>query len=297
MGSFKFALFKAVGCVLLAMASRLVLPASAMGSDGCRAAQPLTSGTYNVTLNGTVREFIVRVPPTYRPYKPHRVVIALHWFGGTMRDVEAVSTRFGNGSYYGLHAIAGASTIFISPQGLSNAWFNANGDDMAFMDAIVATTDNQLCVDTTQRFVVGFSFGGSMAYAIANARGAQFRAVAVLSGTDFTPWPADIKTLPVAFFVAHGVSDPANPITKGRLMRDRFVEVNGCENQTALEPAVSSASHIKTEYRRCSSGHPVTYVAFDGVHQYSPLDANAKTSWLPSEVWNFFRSAPPSCKA
>jgi poly(3-hydroxybutyrate) depolymerase len=297
MGSLKFSIVKAIGCLLLATASLLALPASAMGSPGCQLTHPLASGTYNITVNGTVREFIVRVPPTYTPSKPHRVVIALHWFGGTMRDVEAASTKYGNGSYYGLQALIGNTTIFISPQGLDNGWYNTNGDDMAFMDAIVATADSQLCVDTTQRFVLGFSFGGSMTYAIANARGGLFRAAAVLSGTVFSPWPADIKTLPVAFFVVHGVSDPGNTIDKGRLMRDRFVEVNGCEKQTALEPAVGSASHIKTEYRRCSNGHPVTYVAFDGVHEYSPLDANAKTSWLPSEIWNFFRSAPPPCRA
>jgi len=140
-------------------------------------------------------------------------------------------------------------------------------------------------VDQDQRFVLGFSFGGSMTNAVANSgRGTTFKAAAVLSGTDFTT--AIGEPVPIGFLVSHGVSDPGNLISKGRSMRDVFVEVNGCTNQTAQEPAVGSHSHIKTAYANCTK--PVTFIAFDGVHEYSPVDAGASSSWVGGELWNFF---------
>jgi len=263
------------------------LQAAATPSTGCGNTANVSSGTYSSTIDGVEREYIVRVPEGYNSSVPYPFIIAYHWYGGTAYNVTQDSTKYGNGSYYGLVDYANESAIFVAPQGLSNGWMNTNDSDIAFTDAIVQTIDDVLCVDTDQRFVVGFSFGGSMVNAIANSgRGTTFHSAAVLSGTIFTPWTGE--AVPIGFFVSHGVSDPGvnNPISMGRAMRDVFVEVNGCTNQTALEPAAGSESHIKTEYQNCSK--PVTFVAFDGVHQYSPLDAGATTSWVPEAVWNFF---------
>ncbi|KAK1934146.1 Feruloyl esterase C [Phytophthora citrophthora] len=256
-----------------------------MKSSGCGKTASITSGTYTTTISGTEREYIVRVPEGYDPAVPHPFIITYHWFGATAYNVTQDSSKYGNGSYYGLVDLASESTIFVSPQGLDNGWSNVNDDDMTFTDTIVQTIDGGLCVDTEQRFVVGFSFGGSMTNAVAKSgRGTTFKAAAVLSGTDYTT--AMGEPVPIAFLVSHGVSDPGNLISKGRSMRDVFLEVNGCSNQTALEPVTGSKSHIKTTYENCSK--PVTFIAFDGVHEYSPVDAGASSSWVPGELWNFF---------
>ncbi|KAL4109844.1 hypothetical protein PRIC1_001539 [Phytophthora ramorum] len=254
-------------------------------SSGCGKTPDITSGTYTTAINGTEREYIVRVPEDYDSNVPYPFIIAYHWFGATAFNATQNSSRYGNGSYYGLLSYANESAIFVAPQGLDNGWSNVNDDDMTFTDSLVQTIDNGLCVDTEQRFVVGFSFGGSMTNAIANSgRGSTFKAAAVLSGTDYTT--AVGEPVPIGFLVIHGVSDPGNLISKGRSMRDVFVKVNGCTNQTALEPAAGSKSHIKTSYANCSK--PVTFIPFDGVHEYSPVDAGASSSWVPGEIWSFF---------
>ncbi|GMF18703.1 unnamed protein product [Phytophthora fragariaefolia] len=233
-------------------------------SAGCNNNASIASGTYTTTVNGTEREYIVRVPQDYDPSVAYPFIIAYHWYGGSAYNVTQDSSKYGNDSYYGLVSLANESAIFVAPQGLNVGWWNTNDDDMTFTDTIVETIDEGLCVDQDQRFVVGFSFGGSMTNAIANSgRGTTFKAAAVLSGTDYTT--AIGEPVPIGFFVAHGVSDPGNLISKGRSMRDVFVEVNGCTNQTAPEPAPGSGSHIKTSYANCSK--PVTFIAFDGVHQ------------------------------
>ncbi|TMW63307.1 hypothetical protein Poli38472_002248 [Pythium oligandrum] len=283
--------------LLAVLTGLLVTQASASTrSAGCSKPASITSGTYNVTIDGIPRQYTVRVPEGYRHTKANKVVLSLHWFGGTVQDLITGANKYGNGSYYGLVPYGGDSTIFVAPQGIDNGWMNANGDDLSLIDRIIEAVDNGLCVDTTKRYAVGFSFGGSMAYAIANTRGKTFRAVAILSGNDFTPFAG--ATVPVSVYVQHGVSDPGvnNPITQGRSMRDHFLQVNGCESKTAKEPAAGSGTHIKTEYKMCSSGKVVTYVAFDGVHQYSPMDAGSATSWVPSEIWKFFTSSPRLCE-
>ncbi|KAG6579894.1 Feruloyl esterase [Phytophthora cinnamomi] len=253
-------------------------------SLGCGNAANITSGTYTTTVNGTEREYILRVPEGYDPTVPYPVIITYHWYGGTTYNVTQDSSTHGNGSYYGLLSYANESAIFVAPEGLNYGWWNTNDDDMTSTDSIVQTID-ELCVDQEQRFVVGFSFGGSMTNAIAKSgRGTTFKAAAVLSGTDYTT--AIGEPVPIGFFVSHGVSDPANPISKGRSVRDVFVEVNGCTGQTAPDPAGGSGSYIKTSYANCSK--PVTFIAFDGVHQYSPVDSGASSSWLPGELWRFF---------
>ncbi|KJK43006.1 poly(3-hydroxybutyrate) depolymerase, partial [Lentzea aerocolonigenes] len=90
-----------------------------------------------------------------------------------------------NWSYYGLRKLADQAsngTIFVAPQGNGNGWANPGGQDLTFIDDLVRLLDNSLCVDTSQRFAGGFSYGGGMSYAIACARANVFRAVVVYSG-------------------------------------------------------------------------------------------------------------------
>ena len=74
------------------------------------------------------------------------------------------------------------STIFVAPQGIDNGWANTNGQDLTFVDDMVRQIENGLCVDTTQLFAMGFSYGGGDELRLACARATVFRAVVVYSG-------------------------------------------------------------------------------------------------------------------
>src|SRR5690606_26127758 len=149
--------------------------------------------------------------------------------------------------------------------------------------------ENDLCVDTTQLFSVGFSYGGAMSYALACARPTVFRAVAAIAA------PGAISgcsggTQPFAYMGIHGVSDN---IQSGRNLRDTFVRNNGCTPQNAPEPASGSRTHIITTYAGCRAGYPVVWAAFDGGHQQGPVDGctgceSGAASWVKHEVWDFF---------
>jgi len=265
------------------------------GTAGCGRAPTLTNGTHTIQSGGKNRSFILSIPDNYDNTRPYRLVFGLHWLGGTAEQVAGGGSDGDVYAHYGLRRLANNSTIFVAPQGLNNGWGNSGGEDVTFVDDMNRLIDNALCVDTTQRFALGFSYGGAMSYALACARPNVFRAVAAIAA------PGGISgcsggTQPFAYMGIHGVSDN---IGAGRGLRDRFVRNNGCTPQNPPEPAAGSRTHITTAYSGCREGYPVVWAAFDGGHQQGPVDGCAgcesgARSWVKGEVWRFFTGTDPN---
>ncbi|WP_308440205.1 cellulose binding domain-containing protein [Asanoa siamensis] len=193
-------------------------------------------------------------------------------------------------SYYGLQRLADNSAIFVAPQGLNNGWANSGGEDVTLVDDIIRQIEATLCVDTTQRFATGFSYGGAMSYSLACSRSTVFRAVAVQSAGVLSGCAGG--TQPIAYLGIHGIRDGVLSISGGRGLRDRFVTANGCAPQSPREPGQSSLTHVGTDYTGCSAGRPVRWVAFDEGHIAAPQDGatgdSGTRTWVPGEVWRFF---------
>ncbi len=247
---------------------------------GCGKVAGLTTGQYTITSGGTARTYRLDVPATYDRNHTYRLVVGLHWWHGTSSDVV-------NQGYYGLKPLAADSTIFVAPQGIDNAWPNSGGADVAFIDDVLRTLESALCIDTTQVFATGFSYGGGMSNALACARADVFRGVAVLSGAQLSGCSGG--TRPIAYLGSHGVSDTVLNISQGRALRDRALQTNGCQAKQAPEPAAGSGTHIRTEYT-CRDGYPVVWLASDAGHQWDVRDGGQQQSWVPAEVWRFFTS-------
>ncbi|MFD8382305.1 ricin-type beta-trefoil lectin domain protein [Streptomyces sp. NPDC059679] len=270
---------------------------------GCGKAPTLTSGTHTIQSGGQTRSYILRVPAGYDINHPYRLIFGFHWRGGTANDVDSGGTDGYNWSYYGLRRLAdnaNNSTIFVAPQGIGNGWANSGGQDVAFVDAMVSQIESGLCVDTTQLFSAGFSYGGAMSYALACSRATVFRAVAVYSGANLSG--CNGGTQPIAYMGLHGIRDNVLPISSGRELRDTFVRTNGCTQQNPPEPAYGSLTHIITTYSGCRSGYPVVWAAFDGAgHDPGPIDGSTGDgwrTWTSAAVWQFFTQfgsdSPPS---
>jgi poly(3-hydroxybutyrate) depolymerase len=262
---------------------------TAMRSAGCGRTPTLTSGNRTIQSGGQSRSYILRIPANYDNDHAYRLVIGYHWRGGTMQDVDGGGTTGAAWSYYGLRAQADDSTIFIAPQGIGNGWSNSGGADVTLTDDMLALVEGDLCVNTRQVFALGFSFGGGMSYALACARPAVFRAVAVYSGGVISGCQGG--TQPVAYMGIHGLGDGTLPISGGRMMRDKFVTNNGCTPQDPPEPNGGSQTHTCTTYQGCMPGYPVTWCAFDGGHTPGVVDGggdDGARTWTKTEVWKFF---------
>lgn len=271
-------------------------PAGATGPNataGCGKAPALASGTHTIQSSGQNRTYVLRVPANYDNNHPYRLVFGFHWRGGTANDVDSGGTDGYNWSYYGLRRLAdnaGNNTIFVAPQGNGNGWGNPGGQDVTFTDDMVRQLEAGLCVDTTQLFSAGFSYGAAMSYALACARPTVFRAVAVYSGANLSGCGGG--TQPIAYMGLHGLRDNVLPIAGGRALRDQFVRNNGCTPQNPPEPAYGSLTHVVTAYSGCKSGYPVVWAAFDGAgHDPGPRDGctcDGWQTWTSGEVWKFF---------
>ena len=252
----------------------------------------------SVTVNGKQRDFYVRRPPGYDSTHPHKLIFTFHALGGTAE--ELIEGRGGYLPWYGLperdvaeSAGGNETAIYVAAQGLKNpdefdgqltGWANVDGEDLAFVDAILDIVEEDLCVDQDHRYSTGFSYGGAMSYALACDRAFLFRAVAVLSGGPMSGCAAGAQ--PVAYYGQHGVSDIVLPMALGRELRDRFVANNGCAEREAPEPAPGAGSREKTVYESCT--HPTVFVAFDGDHTSQPKDAGANHTFAAEETWAFF---------
>ncbi|WP_406074631.1 cellulose binding domain-containing protein [Micromonospora sp. NBC_01638] len=250
---------------------------------GCGKAPTLTSGTRTIQSSGQSRTYNLRIPDGYDRNHPYRLIFGFHWLNGSANNVTSAG-------YYGLQPLSNNSTIFVAPQGLDAGWANTNGRDLTLFDDISRQVENDLCVDTTQRFALGWSYGGAMSYAVACARPTVIRAVTVLSGANLSG--CNGGTQPVAYFGIHGIYDSVLNISQGRQIRDTFVRNNGCTAQSPREPSRGSLTHITTAYSGCRAGYPVQWAAFDGDHTPSPVDGssspNDSRTWTSGEIWRFF---------
>ncbi|MGA3058532.1 MAG: malectin domain-containing carbohydrate-binding protein [Candidatus Limnocylindrales bacterium] len=257
-------------------------------SAGCGKTTPaLANGSITVESNGK-RAYILRAPDNYDSDHPYRLVLAYHWMGGTAQQV-ADGTGATEAPFYGLWNLANNSTIFVAPVGLGSGtntgWPNTNGQDVAFTDAMLAQLEAGLCIDTGRIFATGFSYGAGMSYELACDRPNVFRGVALYSGAYLSGCSGG--TTPIAFYASHGLSDSVLDISRGRSLRDHFVQVNGVTPQSPPEPAVGSGTHICTTYKGGSAQYPVEWCAFDGDHNPNPHDSGQSTSWNPPQVWAF----------
>ncbi|MFF0466899.1 cellulose binding domain-containing protein [Micromonospora zamorensis] len=250
---------------------------------GCGKAPTLTNGTRTLQSSGQSRTYNLRIPDGYDRNHPYRLIFGFHWLNGSANNVTSAG-------YYGLQPLSNNSTIFVAPQGLNAGWANTNGRDLTLFDDISRQIESDLCVDTTQRFALGWSYGGAMSYAVACARPTVIRAVTVLSGANLSG--CNGGTQPVAYFGIHGTFDSVLNISQGRQLRDTFVRNNGCTAQSPREPSRGSLTHITTAYAGCRAGYPVQWAAFDGDHTPSPVDGsgspNDSRTWTSGEIWRFF---------
>jgi poly(3-hydroxybutyrate) depolymerase len=240
-------------------------PGAPVPSAGCGANSAAASGRFTIDVAGTPRDYILALPQGYDPTRAYRLIFTWHPGGGTAQQTA--------GNYYGLQRLAANSTIFVSPEGIDNGWANTGGRDIAFLDAMLARFQGELCIDQSRIFSTGFSYGGMMSFAIGCGRADVFRAIAPMSGALYSGC-ANGDT-PIAMFGFHGTTDTVVPIANGRAARDVIAERNDCQ-----PAAMATQGDGCLSFQGCSEGHSVTWCEFDGGHMPAPQSAQ--------RIWDFF---------
>jgi polyhydroxybutyrate depolymerase len=252
-------------------------------SSGCGKAPP-ASMRYSITVGSMTREYILSVPSNYNMNTPYRLIFGWHPWGGSAQQVAGT----GNSGYYGLKGASNNQAILVSPEGLDFGgnglgWGNSNGQDIAFLRAMLERFKSEMCIDESRIFSTGFSFGGMMSNAVACSGLA--RAVAPMAGNATSGCTSG--TTRVAYMGFHGDDDTVVSIASGRMSRDTIVTRNGCTTQTM--PVTPSwcdglgASNMPcncVSYQGCAAGYPVIWCEFNGPHTPAPNSA--------ATLWSFF---------
>ena len=156
---------------------------------------------------------------------------------------------------------------------------------------MVKLIQDNYCVDTTQLFANGFSYGGGMSYAIACARAKVFRGVAIYDGAVLSGCEGGND--PIAYWQMAGLTDNVCTVDMAKPMRDRFVRNNGCTAQNPPQPPqpppyLSPGGHVCTDYSGCSSGHPLRWCVHQSGHGNAIVDGTA-------DLYNSCATPPKSC--
>jgi poly(3-hydroxybutyrate) depolymerase len=264
-------------------------------SAGCGKTTTLPKNSnQTVTINaGTAgdRSYIIRLPADYDQNHPYPLWFSIHCLNGT---ASGVATQSGY-EYYGIWKFANptggkGTTIFCSPQGISNAW-GQGAKDLAFFRAMIAKFESELCIDQSRIFAEGFSMGGSQSYALACAMPDTFRAVCMHSGGAMSGCDGSHRG-PVPMFITHGTNDnvctyPGSGVSQLKDLASR----DGC---TALDiPSVckptdgSGKIPVCADYQGCKEGFPCRACIFVGGHDYTP--GGAASTWVDDSTWSYFK--------
>jgi poly(3-hydroxybutyrate) depolymerase len=274
----------------------------AVPSPGCGQMRTLGDGNHTMMSGGQNREYHIKAPSDYDNTRPYRLIFMFHWFYGSIDAVVNPPDADHNTDdpYYGLEDLAGDSSIFVVPQGLNDSggagWSNPNNRDVNFTDDMLEAVSNDLCIDTSRVFTMGFSFGGAISYKLACVRPDKFRAVLVYDTGPVSGNNAAECTSPIPFFQTHGVDDQTFNYQTGLSVLDIFTGTNGC---TAMTPQMAPQDgHVCTQFEGCTPGYPVRFCDFGAgennpynpdLHGHYPTakDPGQSKSWIPGEAWDF----------
>jgi poly(3-hydroxybutyrate) depolymerase len=256
-----------------------------------------------IMSGGNNRSYYLQVPSGYDNSQPYRLIFMFHWNYGSIDAIVHPPDQDHNTDdpFYGLGQLAGDSSIFVVPQGLTDTggagWANPNDRDVNFTDDMLSEVSNDLCVDSSRVFTMGFSYGGAMSYKLACVRADTFRAALV-----YEPGPVSGNnnaecTTPIAFFHSHSVDDPTFKYSDiGLPILNVFTALNGCTAMTPPQPDTNG--HSCVSYEGCSvptrfcnfgSGEGNPHNTSLKGHYPSPKDPGQSTSWVPDEAWNFIK--------
>lgn len=234
------------------IALAVVLAAASPARAACDA-PPAPSGRVSLDVDGLSRSFVIRMPAAAIGTRAP-VVFVFHPFGMNAQYMQsrAPITR----------AWSEAVVVYPEGSGLPPSWQNRPGDrgdrDLHLFDAMVAWLHAHACVDDARVFVMGYSNGAALAYAIGCARANVIAGLAIVSGR-----PGCTPPSPKPIIIRHGTRDATIGYTQALAASEAFSTANRCKAPPA--PGVAGC----VEASGCASGR-VVLCTDDGGHEYNP---------------------------
>lgn len=283
------------------------LPGPVPATCSGKSAPASADDTWTLMVGGLARTAHVHLPPSYDPGKAMPLVLNFHGYTSNAMQEDLLS---------GMNAKADAAGfIAIEPEGTgatAQSW-NAgaccgdavanNVDDVAFVNAILDTAEDQLCVDTHRIFSTGMSNGGFLSHRLGCELADRIAAIAPVAGVLGIPTCTPSRPMPVIHF--HGTADPLVPYDGNASMNfpsvpDTFAgwAMRDHCNGMPVETFRMADAHCSS-YLDCAGGAQVTLCTVDnGGHTWPgglPVPSLGYTTpnlSATDAMWSFFQSHP-----
>ena len=194
------------------------------------------------------------------------VVFAFHPFGMNAQYMQARAPI--------PRAWPEAVVVYPEGSGLPPSWQNRPGDhgdrDLHFFDAMLAWLHEHACVDDGRVFVMGYSNGAGLAYAIGCARANVIAGLAIVSGR-----PGCTPKQPKPIIIRHGTHDATIGYAQAIAASEAVASANACK----APPKPGAAGCV--EAAGCASGR-VVLCTDDGGHEYNPAFTAEAVQFLKS---------------
>ncbi len=173
----------------------------------------INAQTRAITVNGTLRSYILYVPPGHDASTPSALVLNFHGYGSNAGQQQGYTSM--------LQVADTADFIIVYPEGLNNAWnsftpLQTTPDDVAFTSAIIDDVNRTLSIDPARVYACGMSNGGYMSYLLACEL--ENRIAAIVSVTGLLS-PGYMSTCnparPMPIMQIHGTTDATVPYNGG----------------------------------------------------------------------------------
>jgi polyhydroxybutyrate depolymerase len=264
-----------------------------------------------LSINGTDRSYILRIPPAYDGDKKLPLVMLLH--GATD------SAAYAEEAYHFVEKSTAGGFVLVLPDALgeSHAWHGFSPDtkempnnDLAFLSTLLDALPKTYAVDPERIYVCGHSSGAMMAYRLASERPEVIAAVGIVAGTvgDNSYDPAvtiPAPHAPMPLIVFHGKLDPTLPYdgeNPGIFSVAQSIQFWCKADHCAKAP--TETTMILPTVRRDTFASPihadiVLYTVLDGNHMWPGGKVMPGKSQEPVQeisatdlMWDFFAAHP-----
>ncbi len=252
--------------------------ANPMRSAGCGmpATDPAGQFVFNKTVmvSGVARKYSLRLPAGYDPNKAYRTIFSLHGCGAHNDQLINIQTA------------TGFDAIIIAPEQVSGNCFDDQSSmskDLPVFDALVQWAEDNLCVDKSRIFAIGFSSGSWMTNILGCQRANVIRAKGNVSGglTGAIDPTRDCHGNVAGIFL-HDKDDTQNSIAGGMHARDILLQENGCAmTSTPYTDVPANTVGLCVQYDGCKPGYPVVWCQTSGIN-HDPQQTRS-----PELFWRF----------
>jgi len=252
--------------------------------------KPGEQKTINLTVDGTLRSFIVYLPAGYNNAGLMPLIFVIHGGSGTpegmlrLADFRGIADR--------------DDVVLVYPAGIQKSWNDGRPtaanelgiDDVSFFDQLIDYMVANYSIDESMVYATGISNGGFMTSRLGCQLSNRIAAIAVVAATMDAEIiaPGCNPENPVPAIYIHGTADPLVPFTGGEMTAngtaggtilshfqviDKWVSLNKCNTTpliTDLYDLVNDGTTVRQRtYAAGTNGSEVvSYVVLNGGHTW-----------------------------